>query len=32
MKFVEGCIEVPTRPGMGIAPDLAKIGQYTVAS
>jgi muconate cycloisomerase len=32
MKFVDGCIEVPTRPGMGIAPDLAKIGQYTVAS
>ena len=32
MKFADGCIEVPTRPGMGIAPDLAKIRRYTVAS
>jgi muconate cycloisomerase len=32
MKFVDGCIEVPTRPGMGIAADLAKIRRYTVSS
>ena len=30
MKFADGCIEVPTSPGMGIAPDLEKIRRYTL--
>jgi muconate cycloisomerase len=28
MKFVDGAIEVPMTPGMGIAVDEAKIEQY----
>ena len=28
MKFVDGAIEVPTAPGMGIAVDEAKIEKY----
>ena len=32
MQLVDGGIEVPMRPGMGIAPDLDKIRRYTVAS
>jgi muconate cycloisomerase len=32
MKFVDGCVEVPALPGMGIAPDLDKIRRYTIAS
>ncbi len=30
MKFVDGAIEVPTGPGMGIDVDLAKVDKYTV--
>jgi muconate cycloisomerase len=32
MRFADGCIEVPTSPGMGIAPDVEKIRRYTVPS
>ncbi len=32
MKLVEGAIEVPTGPGMGIDVDAGKIEQYTVSS
>jgi muconate cycloisomerase len=32
MQLVDGAIEVPMHPGMGIAPDLDKICRYTVAS
>lgn len=32
MKFVDGAIEVPSAPGMGIAVDEAKIQRYQVAS
>jgi muconate cycloisomerase len=32
MQLADGGIEVPMRPGMGIAPDLDKIRRYTVAS
>ena len=31
MKLIDGCIEVPTGPGMGIAADRAKIQAYAVA-
>jgi muconate cycloisomerase len=30
MKLVDGAIEVPTAPGMGIAVDEAKIEKYRV--
>jgi muconate cycloisomerase len=30
MRFVEGAIELPTAPGMGIAADAAKIRRYAV--
>jgi muconate cycloisomerase len=30
MKFADGCIEVPTGPGMGIAADESKIARFTV--
>jgi len=30
MRFVDGAIEVPLAPGMGIDADLAKIEKYTV--
>ena len=32
MQLVDGAIELPTGPGMGIAADEAKIRRYTVAS
>ena len=31
MKFADGCVDVPTGPGMGILPDLDKIRRYTVS-
>jgi muconate cycloisomerase len=30
MRFVEGAIELPAAPGMGIAADAAKIRRYAV--
>jgi muconate cycloisomerase len=30
MKVVDGAIEVPAGPGMGIEPDLEKIERYRV--
>lgn len=30
MRFVEGCVEVPAEPGMGIGVDDAKIARYTI--
>jgi len=30
MRFVDGAIEVPTAPGLGIAVDEAKIQRYLV--
>lgn len=32
MRLVEGCIELPEGPGMGIAADLDKIARFTVNS
>ena len=31
MKFADGCVDVPSGPGMGILPDLDKIRRYTVS-
>jgi muconate cycloisomerase len=30
MRFVDGAVELPTGPGMGIAADEAKIRRYRV--
>ena len=32
MRLVEGALEVPTRPGMGIPVDMAKIRRFTAAA
>lgn len=32
MHLIEGCLELPTGPGMGIPADLAKIDRFTVNS